>query len=101
MSIAMMSAPSWARRIACDRPCPRAAPVTKATLPSRSPMVPPMGLEVREGHPVGDLTEDRVHRLARAHLLGCHAGDRGDQARPFGQLDDGEHVRDLVRERVV
>jgi acyl-CoA synthetase (AMP-forming)/AMP-acid ligase II len=30
----MMSAPSSARRSACARPCPRAAPVMKATLPS-------------------------------------------------------------------
>src|SRR6516225_8710798 len=37
MSTAMMSAPSWASRTACDRPCPRAAPVMKATLPSSFP----------------------------------------------------------------
>src|ERR1700750_2321243 len=34
MSTAMMSAPSSASRTACDRPCPRAAPVMNATLPS-------------------------------------------------------------------
>ncbi len=34
MSIAMMSAPSSASRTAWLRPCPRAAPVTNATLPS-------------------------------------------------------------------
>src|SRR5690349_7829647 len=38
MSTAMMSAPSWARRSACERPWPRAAPVMKATLPSILPM---------------------------------------------------------------
>ncbi|CNI13578.1 Uncharacterised protein [Mycobacterium tuberculosis] len=32
-STAMMSAPSAARRNACARPCPRAAPVISATLP--------------------------------------------------------------------
>src|SRR5580700_2097063 len=37
MSTAMMSAPSCASRIACDRPWPRAAPVMKATLPSSLP----------------------------------------------------------------
>ena len=33
MSTAMMSAPSAARRTACARPCPRAAPVISATFP--------------------------------------------------------------------
>src|SRR6478752_3400281 len=37
-STAMMSAPSSARRTACDRPCPRAAPVMNATLPSTLPI---------------------------------------------------------------
>src|SRR5882757_8935569 len=36
----MMSAPSWASRIAWLRPCPRAAPVMKATLPSSFPVTP-------------------------------------------------------------
>src|SRR3954465_12633536 len=36
-STAMMSAPSCASRTACARPCPRAAPVTNATLPSTRP----------------------------------------------------------------
>src|SRR5271157_98707 len=34
-SIATMSAPARASRTQCDRPCPRAAPVTYATLPAR------------------------------------------------------------------
>src|SRR5271163_1196912 len=34
MSMAMMSAPSWANRTAWLRPWPRAAPLTNATLPS-------------------------------------------------------------------
>src|SRR4051812_30533219 len=34
----MMSAPSAASRTACDRPCPRAAPVTNATFPSSFPI---------------------------------------------------------------
>src|SRR3954453_23251992 len=38
MSIAMMSAPSPASRIACARPWPRAAPVMNATRPSRLPL---------------------------------------------------------------
>src|SRR3984885_8032120 len=36
-SIAMMSAPSAASRIACAPPCPLAAPVTNATCPSKLP----------------------------------------------------------------
>src|SRR4051794_5936095 len=49
MSTAMMSQPSRARRTACARPCPRAAPVMKATRPSSpytassSPNRPPAG----------------------------------------------------------
>src|ERR1700677_126174 len=39
MSTAMMSAPSSARRTAWLRPWPRAAPVTKATLPSTRPAI--------------------------------------------------------------
>src|ERR1700754_3332437 len=39
MSIAMMSAPSLASRMACARPWPRAAPVMNATRPSRGPPV--------------------------------------------------------------
>src|ERR1700722_3977367 len=99
----MMSAPSCARRTACDRPCPRAAPVTKATLRSRSPMVISYAqtLEVRKDRPVGDLAEDRAHPQAPASLVRRRAGDRGDQARPLGQLDDGQDVRDLAGERVV
>src|SRR5882724_10743676 len=38
MSKVTMSAPSSARRTAWDRPCPRAPPLMKATLPSRRPM---------------------------------------------------------------
>src|ERR1019366_10580750 len=34
MSTRMMSAPSAASLTACERPCPRAPPVTKATFPS-------------------------------------------------------------------
>ena len=34
-------------------------------------------------------------------VLGRHPGDRGDQARSLGQLDDGQDVRDLVGEREV
>ena len=51
--------------------------------------------------PVRDLTEDHVYRLPRAHRFRRDAGDRGHQARPLGQLDDGEDVRDRVGERVV
>src|SRR5438270_12432753 len=37
----MMLAPSWARRRACERPCPRATPVMNATLPSSRPIAVP------------------------------------------------------------
>ena len=41
MSTAMMSAPSCANRTAWLRPCPRAAPVMNATLPSTRPVIDP------------------------------------------------------------
>ena len=43
-STAMMSAPSSASRTAWLRPCPRAAPVMNATLPSTRPMACPLGV---------------------------------------------------------
>src|SRR5690606_11606486 len=75
MSIRMMSAPSSASRTAWLRPWPRAAPVTRATLPctrpgfaltSRSPRLPPRGA-----------------------LL-------GERARPLGGVLGAQQRRDLV-----
>src|ERR1700747_3008060 len=85
-STAMMSAPSWASRTACDRPWPRAAPVMKATLPATRPaMLRITSLLVgeprvdRQRH-AGDVTgvvghqpQDRVgdvHRLAHVDRKG-------------------------------
>src|SRR5689334_12014047 len=60
MSTAMMSAPSRARRSACARPCPRAAPVISATLPSRLPMPAPSVHETRVVHADADIVSKYV-----------------------------------------
>src|SRR3984893_6275450 len=77
MSTAMMSAPSSASRIAWLRPCPRATPVMKATLPSTRPAIARASLLVREAGVdrhrdagdvtgvVGDQPQDRVGDVDR------------------------------------
>ena len=71
-SIAMMSAPSSARRRACDLPWPRAAPVTNATFPSSSPM---------SGHPSLGIASCCYHvhldRLLLSRSPGWHAHPPG------------------------
>src|ERR1700722_13159615 len=76
-STAMMSAPSWASRMAWLRPWPRAAPVMKATLPATRPAIAALLLLVGEagvdgqgdpGHVagvVGHQPEDRVGDVDR------------------------------------
>src|ERR1700683_476383 len=61
----MMSAPSAAIRTAWARPCPRAAPVMKATFPSNRPaMCPPCGSSVQSVGASKAAAVDRVHLLA-------------------------------------
>src|ERR1700744_881831 len=80
MSTAMMSAPSSASRIAWLRPCPWAAPVTKATLPATRPAMLVVLLLLderagvdRKGHAgdgpglVGGEDQDRVADVDRLH----------------------------------
>src|ERR1700754_203395 len=59
----MMCAPSHASRSAWDRPCPRAAPETRATLPSRRPA---MVISFRPVHSADSRlpTMKRLRRLA-------------------------------------
>src|SRR3954452_6436737 len=60
MSSATMLAPSRARYLACEAPCPCDAPVTKATLPSSLPMaLPPLDFADVGGLGPGPL---HVHR---------------------------------------
>src|SRR4051794_775077 len=66
-STATTSAPSSAKRIACARPCPRAAPVMNATLPS--------SLAMRAPSSAGNWTRRQV---------------TGDPASPVGQVAPGE-----------
>src|ERR1700727_3704034 len=94
-STAMMSAPSWASRMAWLRPWPRAAPVMKATLPATrpamlatSPLVREAGVDrhrdagdvpaVVRDQPqdgVGDVDGlDHVHRQRVGHRLGHGRG---------------------------
>src|ERR1700733_13568138 len=81
-STAMMSAPSWASRMAWLRPCPRPAPLMKATLPATRPGIVSLpSLLVREAgvdgerHPgdvaavVGDEEQDRVGDVDRLHQV--------------------------------
>src|SRR5690349_10153950 len=80
MSMAMMSAPSWASRTAWLRPWPRAAPVMKATLPAtrpgtwlpRSLLVGEAGVDGERDSGdvagvVGDQPGDRVRDVDRLH----------------------------------
>ena len=66
MSMPMMFAPSRARRTAWLRPCPRATPVMKATLPSTEPTVRALtssrviGLKSDEGNRVTPLHSNMV-----------------------------------------
>src|ERR1700689_4351867 len=71
-STAMISAPSWASRMAWLRPWPRAAPVMKATLPATRPgMIPPLpdrvaGVdgELEAGHVPGLVGGEEQHGVA-------------------------------------
>src|ERR1700729_700109 len=96
-SIAMMSAPSWASRIAWLRPWPRAAPVMKATLPATRPAMVP-SLLVREAGVdrqgdardiagvVGYQPDDRVGDVDRLdHFDRQRIGHRVAQAGGVGQ----------------
>src|SRR5690242_3603925 len=98
MSSAMTSAPCWARRIACERPWPRAAPLMTATLPSSSPM-----FSVRFSSGVDDVANAQVvDLLVRVAEL---AQDRGcvlSQQREAQGLRAGTRERDVRHEpRVV
>src|SRR5260370_26817415 len=70
-STPMMSAPSSARRTAWLRPCPRAIPVMKATLPATRPaMVPPRLFRNGDGAlRAGSRAVPRVLLLARRDLV--------------------------------
>ena len=74
-SIAMMSAPSCASRIACERPWPRAAPVTNATLPSTRPVPAPDG-------PLVETVEDKFEVIAAGEAVAITAGPGGGSVRP-------------------
>src|SRR4051812_3486323 len=78
MSIAMMSAPSAARRTAWLRPWARAAPVMNATLPSSSPMSAPHQREAigRRARVVGEL-----------HLVSLSDAEVGDGGQQFLERD--------------
>src|SRR3984957_3857246 len=83
MSTAMMSAPSCAIRMACALPCPRAAPVMKATLPSKRPaMCPPCCRETccRETccREFLRVRRSKAAAVDRVHLLVARAGHDED-----------------------
>src|SRR5258707_10653407 len=86
MSTAMMSAPSWASRMAWLRPWPRAAPVMKATLPATRPVIvsPPSLL-------VGEAGVDR--QLDAGNVAGVVGDQPGDRVGDVDRL----HHRDRQR----
>src|SRR6185437_4913537 len=87
MSMAMMSAPSWASRTAWLRPWPRAAPVMNATLPATRPVISsPRSLLVREAG------------VDRQHDAGDVAGVVGDQ--PDDRIRDVDRLHHRDRQRV-
>src|SRR6185503_17384989 len=90
MSIAMMSAPSLASRIAWARPWPRAAPVMNATRPSRGPpdavtAAPFVGLRTRLTAEL-ERVLDRVADDRARHAVAAPAASA-----QFGP-DDGDHL---------
>src|ERR1700728_287763 len=105
MSTAMMSAPSCAMRMAWARPCPRAAPVMNATLPSSRPAICPpcctssplcrcVGVSetaaVGRGHLVaaGGVADEDVHAAHRRLLLSPVATvGLGDQSHLGPEVD--------------
>src|SRR5262245_17116063 len=94
MSMAMMSAPSLASRMACARPWPRAAPVMNATRPSRVPpdavtAAPFVRLRTRL---TAELKRVLVHPSGRvADKRTCHAVTAAAAAAELG-ADDRDHV---------
>src|SRR5581483_6878683 len=77
---AMMSAPSWANRTACARPCPRAAPVMNATLPSTRPAIVTSFPSFVFGS-----AEDRRHCLPATHGGRRRQGGVAEVDLPFGE----------------
>src|SRR3954452_21438604 len=93
----MMSAPSSASRMAWLRPCPRAAPVMNATLPSTRPMVssfarwmwrPPhvMALGATRGRAPGEPAAGLQPALLLGDPRGLDAGARAGLADRQGQV---------------
>src|SRR5580698_3159408 len=93
----MMSAPSWASRMAWLRPCPRAAPVMKATLPCTRPVIGFLSLaqllDERYSYGLGAHKVSRLPVLDRAATLPAAAdqdvlpGDPGRGGR--GEVEHG------------
>src|SRR3954464_9803383 len=88
MSTAMMSAPSCARRTAWARPCPRAAPVMNATLPSTRPVISNLNSSLAEG-----ISLDRGgHRI-----LPTDSRCRGECRVGHVHIPLGEPLQDLLQ----
>src|SRR5712675_1237243 len=95
MSIAMMSAPSLASRIACALPWPRAAPVMNATRPSRGP---PFAVTAAPFREAADKANSRTGTCSSnpsvdgvADQRARHAVAAAAAAAEFG-ADDGDHL---------
>src|ERR1700761_6624403 len=86
-STAMMSAPSWASRIAWLRPWPRAAPVMNATLPATRPGMSSASLLVRETGVRAHQADHAVLGRGIAEAAPGVAADAGDPGGGTGQHD--------------
>src|ERR1700683_1422887 len=83
----MMSAPSCASRTACERPCPRAAPVMKATLPATLAIVAPHIARISPYPSIKGLN------LASGEIGAARiSGVKADGTAEFGKSFDGQLV---------
>src|SRR5581483_9273236 len=98
MSTAMMSAPSSASRIACERPWPRAAPVMKATLPSsfpatyQAPFTSVTAMDALSAV-MGAMTPETADKAGRDSAAGAEAGQGALVAGRVGRAAVGRHGR--------
>src|SRR3984885_11003526 len=95
MSTAMTAAPSWANRTACARPCPRAAPVMNATLPSNCPVIacPQCSTRCRQFIVASEVRTDLVQRCMTTDPVNRVIGPVKLGAMTLTQVSDFEALR--------
>src|ERR1700721_2680089 len=95
MSTAMTAAPSWANRAACARPCPRAAPVMNATLPSNCPVIacPQCSTRCRQFIVASEVRTELVQRCMTTDPVNRVIGPVKLGAMTLTQVSDFEALR--------